>query len=81
MFVLAYGPEEMMERYKVSGEYTRDLKASIEQYKSLSDYARALHSYAGKAMAPSIKLTKGGYRLSILLLTSQDLISFLHSVR
>lgn len=50
--------EQETENDNFSAEYTRDLEASVEQHKSLSDYARALHSYGGKAMAASIKLTK-----------------------
>lgn len=37
--VLARAPEEVMKRHEASADYIRDLEASIEQYKSSSDYA------------------------------------------
>lgn len=53
-FVLARAPKEVMEKYRASMEYIKDLEASVEWYKLSSDFAKVLHSYGGKAMAVSI---------------------------
>lgn len=66
-----------MKQYKASVEYAKDLKASIEQYKSLSDYARALYSYDGRGMAALSNWPRSGYPLSILLSILQVLTGFL----